>query len=102
MSAIIEPESASWRVAGDAFLLEVMGAGDVVIRSKAGGTVALDLDELADLEAGLLNARLWLTRAIKQRDELAAAAEVGRDLAPEGRPLTPFELIAKLGVRSPS
>ena len=34
---------------------------------------------LAEVEGALLNARLWLERAVKQRDEMKAAEEVGQD-----------------------
>ena len=76
MSAIIEPESASWHVCGDAFLLEATREGDLILHMKAGGVIAFGVDESEDLEAALLNARLWLERATKQADELKAAEEV--------------------------
>ena len=54
----------------------------VLHRRYAGGAVEeieIQLDELAEVEGALLNARLWLERATKQRDELRAAEEVAED-----------------------
>ena len=76
MSAIIEPAGASWHVCGDAFLLEATREGDLILHMKAGGVIAFGVDESEDLEAALLNARLWLERATKQAAELKAAEEV--------------------------
>ena len=84
MSAIIEPQSASWHVCGDAFLLEATREGDLILHMKAGGVIAFGVDESEDLEAALLNARLWLERATKQADELKAAEEIATDAAEDG------------------
>ena len=84
MSAIIEPESASWHVCGDAFLLEATREGDLILHMKAGGVIAFGVDESEDLEAALLNARLWLERATKQAAELKAAEEIATDAAEDG------------------
>lgn len=88
MSAIFEPVSSTWdveptqwgRVAVTAnvedrnvFLRRTYSAG------TPGESIELHLNDLAAIEAALLNARLWLERAIKQREELKAAEEVGQD-----------------------
>ena len=87
MSAIIEPESAQWWVrAGSGAQIRVSAAGEdrsiVLHRRYAGGAVEeieIQLDELAEVEGALLNARLWLERAVKQHDELRAAEEIAED-----------------------
>ncbi len=87
MSAIIEPESAQWWVrAGSGSQIRVSAAGEdrsvVLHRRYAGGAVEeieIQLDELAEVEGALLNARLWLERAVKQHDELRAAEEIAED-----------------------
>lgn len=78
MSAIIEPYAATWHIRDGAFLIEATCDGDVIIHTKSGGVIAIGMDELAEVEAALLNARLWLERATKQADELKAA-EVAQD-----------------------
>ena len=96
MSAIIEPESAHWRVSGDRwadghqldFLANREDRNLTITRRypNAWGvpaeSIELTLDQLAEVEAALLNARLWLERAVKQRDELRAAEEVAADAEP--------------------
>lgn len=79
MSAVIEPYAATWHIRDGAFLIEATCDGDVIIHTKSGGVIAIGLDELADVEAALLNVRLWLERATKQHAELKAAEEVAQD-----------------------
>ncbi len=90
MSAIIEPEGASWwgsdRWGEKGRITFTANTDDrsVFIRRQYPGqdlqeSIELDLGQLAEVEAMLLNARLWLERATKQADELRAAEEVGQD-----------------------
>lgn len=96
MSAIIEPESASWwgndRWSEKGRITFTANTEDrsVIIRRQYPGqdlqeSIELDLGQLAEVEAALLNARLWLERATKQADELKAAEEIATDAA-EGGP----------------
>lgn len=89
MSAIIEPEGASWwgsdRWGEKGRITFTANAEDrsVFIRRQYPGqdlqeSIELDLGQLAEVEALLLNARLWLERATKQADELRAAEEVAQ------------------------
>ena len=94
MSAIIEPQSATWwvsdRWAYKAALTLAANREDrnlTITRrypTEPGKpplveSIELTLDQLAEVEAVLLNARLWLERAIKQADELKAAEETAQD-----------------------
>ena len=90
MSAIIEPEGASWwgtdRWGEKGRITFTANTEDrsVFIRRQYPGqdlqeSIELDLGQLAEVEAMLLNARLWLERATKQADELKAAAEIAED-----------------------
>ena len=87
MSAIIEPEGASWwgsdRWGEKGRITFTANTEDrsVFIRRQYPSqdlqeSIELDLGQLAEVEAMLLNARLWLERATKQADELKAAEEV--------------------------
>lgn len=89
MSAIIEPEGATWwvsdRWAEKGLLSFAANREDrslTIQRRYPSGdlteSIELDLDQLADVESALLNARLWLERATKQAAELKAAEEVGQ------------------------
>ena len=95
MSAIIEPEGASWwgtdRWGEKGRITFTANSEDrsVFIRRQYPGrdlqeSIELDLGQLAEVEAMLLNARLWLERATKQADELKAAEEVAADAAEDG------------------
>ena len=90
MSAIIEPAGASWwgsdRWGEKGRITFTANTEDrsVVIRRQYPGqdlqeSIELDLGQLAEVEAMLLNARLWLERATKQAGELKAAEEVAED-----------------------
>lgn len=85
MSAIIEPEAAQWWSVTTPRLRVSATPEDrsvVLHRTYQGGAheeIEIKLDELAEVESLLLNARLWLERAVKQRDEMKAAEEVGQD-----------------------
>lgn len=94
MSAIIEPASATWwvsdRWAYKAALTLAANREDrnltITRRYPAEPgkpplveSIELTLDQLAEVEAALLNARLWLERATKQADEPKAAEEVAQD-----------------------
>ena len=101
MSAIIEPAGASWwgsdRWGEKGRITFTANTEDrsVFIRRQYPGqdlqeSIELDLGQLAEVEAMLLNARLWLERATKQADELKAADEVAEDAGedcPCGHPL---------------
>jgi Zn finger protein HypA/HybF involved in hydrogenase expression len=91
MSAIFEPESATWwatdRWAERGFLTLSANREDrsLTVRRRYPAvsgkpqlieSIELSFDQLADVEAALLNARLWLDRAIKQHAELKAAEEI--------------------------
>ena len=95
MSAIIEPEGASWwgsdRWGEKGRITFTANSEDrsVFIRRQYPGqdlqeSIELDLGQLAEVEAMLLNARLWLERATKQADELKAAEEIATDAAEDG------------------
>ena len=59
-----------------------LGGAALDVGEDAGGAVEeieIQLDELAEVEGALLNARLWLERAAKQHDELRAAEEIAED-----------------------
>ena len=94
MSAIIEPQSATWwvsdRWAYKAALTLAANREDrnlTITRrypTEPGKpplveSIELTLDQLAEVEAVLLNARLWLERATKQAAELKAAEEIAED-----------------------
>ena len=90
MSAIIEPEGASWwgtdRWGEKGRITFTANTEDrsVFIRRQYPGqdlqeSIELDMGQLAEVEAMLLNARLWLERATKQADELKAAEEIAED-----------------------
>lgn len=97
MSAIIEPETATWWERHDldevAYYPRVKVVAcpehrNVTLIREYPGTpvqtesIELKLESLATVEALLLNALLWLERATRQRDELRAAEEVAEDAAP--------------------
>jgi len=95
MSAIIEPEGASWwgsdRWGEKGRITFTANSEDrsVFIRRQYPGrdlqeSIELDLGQLAEVEAMLLNARLWLERATKQAAELKAAAEIATDATEDG------------------
>ena len=95
MSAIIEPAGASWwgsdRWGEKGRITFTANTEDrsVFIRRQYPGqdlqeSIELDLGQLAEVEAMLLNARLWLERAIQQHDELHAAEEIATDAAEDG------------------
>ena len=95
MSAIIEPAGASWwgsdRWGEKGRITFTANTEDrsVFIRRQYPGqdlqeSIELDLGQLAEVEAMLLNARLWLERATKQADELKAAEEVATDATEDG------------------
>ena len=88
---IFEPVSATWLVADSWAAAETLhltanreDRNLTIVRrypAHAGAdplveSIELTLDQLADVEAALLNARLWLERAIAQAGELSAAEEV--------------------------
>lgn len=89
MSAIIEPPAASWELENSRWgelsvAVNVEDRNLMLTRRYLGGqtspeSIELHHSDLAELEAVLLNARLWLERATKQRDELRAAEEIGED-----------------------
>ena len=98
MSAIIEPETATWWERHDldevAYCPRVKVVAcpedrNVTLIREYPGTpvptesIELKLESLAVIEALLLNARLWLERATRQRDELRAAEEVAEDASAE-------------------
>ena len=97
MSAIIEPEGATWHVGPTMWksVSVVANSGDrnVILRRdypRVPGeeplveSIELHLSDLPAIEAALLNARLWLERATKQADELKAAEEIATDAAEDG------------------
>ena len=97
MSAIIEPAGASWwgsdRWGEKGRITFAANSEDrsLFIRRQYPGqdlqeSIELDLGQLAEVEAMLLNARLWLERATKQADELKAAAEIAKPDAAEDGP----------------
>ena len=103
MSAIIEPEGATWHVGPTMWksVSVVTNSEDrnVILRRdypRVPGeeplveSIELHLSDLPAIEAALLNARLWLERATKQAAELKAAEEVAEDAGedcPCGHPL---------------
>lgn len=98
MSAILEPETATWwERRGDLddvayyprvkVVADAEDRGVTLIREYPGTdvpteSIRLALGSLGEIEALLLNARLWLERAVRQRDELRAAEEVAADAEP--------------------
>lgn len=76
MSAVIEPVRADWRPIKHVTVLADLDQGCVVIRTRSGSDVGFTFAELPELESALLNARLWVERASKQRAELAAAQDL--------------------------
>ena len=102
MSAIIEPGKATWWVSdpwaanGRISLHANREDRNLTIVRRYPPTdpnlgeeqlvesVELTMNQLADLEAAILNARLWLERATKQADELKAAEEIATDAAEDG------------------
>ena len=97
MSAIIEPAGASWwgsdRWGEKGRITFTANTEDrsVFIRRQYPGqdlqeSIELDLGQLAEVEAMLLNARQWLERATTQADELKAAAEIAKPDAAEDGP----------------
>ena len=95
MSAIIEPEGASWwgsdRWGEKGRITFTANTEDrsVFIRRQYPGqdlqeSIELELGQLAEVEAMLLNARLWLERATKQAAELKAAEEIATDVTEDG------------------
>lgn len=97
MSAILEPETATWwerlgnldevayyplvKVVAcpeDRCVTLILEYPDPMVQAE----IELRLESLAEIEALLLNARLWLERAVRQRDELRAAEEVAADAEP--------------------
>ncbi len=85
MSAIIEPVQARWNIPSgdmpDAFKVYAFAARPethIVVETIGGDSLRLTIAEVGDLESALLNARLWITRAIAQHNELAAVEEVGQ------------------------
>ena len=97
MSAIIEPTGATWHVSPTMWksVSVVANSGDrnVILRRdypRVPGeeplveSIELHLSDLPEVEAMLLNARLWLERATKQADELKAAEEIATDAAEDG------------------
>lgn len=90
MSAIIEPAGASWWGSDHwgekgriTFTANTEDRSLTIQRRYPSGdlteSIELGLDQLADVESALLNARLWLERATKQADELKAAEEIAED-----------------------
>ena len=94
MSAIIEPASATWWVSDrwayrSALTLAANREDRNLTITRRYPTeygkpplvesIELTLDELAEVEAALLNARLWLERATKHADELKVAEEIAQD-----------------------
>jgi len=96
MSAIFEPASATWSVGSQwPTVTATANAEDhnVTLRRRYYSSdtpdelIELHLSDLPGIEAALLNARLWLERAVKQHAELRAAEETGRgDDEPIGLP----------------
>lgn len=95
MSAIIEPAGASWwgsdRWGEKGRITFTANTEDrsVFIRRQYPSqdlqeSIELDLGQLAEVEAMLLNARLWLERATKQADELRAAEEIATNATEDG------------------
>lgn len=76
MGAVIEPARADWRPIKHVTVLADLDQGCVVIRTQGGQDLGFTFAELAELESALLNARLWVERASKQRAELAAAQDL--------------------------
>ena len=94
MSAIIEPEGATWWVSDrwaykgllslsanreDRNLTIVRSYPPALGEPPLSESIELTLEQLPEVEAMLLNARLWLERATKQADGLKAAAEIAED-----------------------
>lgn len=83
MAPIFEPVTAIWSVPAKGRALRLTANAEdrnvTVARTNLSESIELSLDQLAELEAALLNARLWLERAIAQRDELRAAEEIADD-----------------------
>lgn len=112
MSAILEPETATWwerrgDLDGVAYYprVKVVALPEdrcaMLIREYPGTdvpteSIELKLDSLAEIEALLLNARLWLERAVRQRDELRAAEEVAADAEPLAADNPDVRVIANL------
>ena len=84
MSAIIEPISADWRPLRHVTIVADRNLGCVVIRPNGCSPFSIHFEDLPELEAALLNARLWLERATKQAAELKAAEEIATDAAEDG------------------
>lgn len=93
MAPIIEPTSATWLTTLDKwaegqalhFIANVEDRNLTIIRRYPGGrtpqeSIELTLDQLAEVEAAILNARLWLERANRQYIELRAAEQVAEGL----------------------
>ena len=104
MSAIIEPGAATWWVSDRWAVKGLLSLSAnredrnlTIVRrypptdpnlgeKQLVESIELTMDQLAELEAAVLNARLWLERATKQADELKAAAEVAEGACPCGHP----------------
>lgn len=113
MSAIIEPPAASWELENSRWgelsvAVNVEDRNLMLTRRYLDGqtspeSIELHHSDLAEVEGALLNARLWLERAVKQHDELRAAEEIaedGDDAEPDpGVRLATF-LMMMLGARS--
>lgn len=91
MSAIIEPDSASWRQENPqwgrvTFVVNAVDHNLIVTREYPGDrtsneSIELHLKDLPEIEGLLLNARLWLERATKQRGEIEAAETFAKTAA---------------------
>ena len=97
MSAIIEPEGATWHVSPTMWKSVSVAANsedrNVILRRdypRVPGeeplveSIELHLSDLPAIEAALLNARLWLERATKQAAELTSAEEIATDATEDG------------------
>lgn len=90
MAPIIEPTSATWLPTLDKwaegrslhFLANVEDRNLTIIRRYPGGRTP----QVAEVEATILNARLWLERATRQCIELRAAEEIAEGLADQPCP----------------
>lgn len=113
MSAIIEPPAASWELENSRWgelrvAVNVEDRNLMLTRRYLDGqtspeSIELHHSDLAELEAVLLNARLWLERAVKQHDELRAAEEIaedGDDAEPDPGIKVATFLMMMLGARS--
>lgn len=112
LSAILEPETATWwerrgnldEVAYYPLVKVVACPEDrcvMLIREYPGTpvqteSIELKLESLAEIEALLLNARLWLERAVRHRDELRVAADAEPLAAdnPAGRVIANLMMLA--------